>query len=176
MSHELTLTQKQHIYMTPNILLNKTKTVHFNLPTLSENYWRRRKYLSFRIGSNHTVHPLTKVSRRWKSVFSLDKSTRERYFHHLAIHFYLRQEIFHWKVALFFIHLNRRIYEIIILDVSCQALWCSMTSSRIYQGSRNWNSTTRKMIVFLTKIDSNNIYMYRGHFKNFNGRKVHMSV
>ena len=40
-------------------------------------------------------------------------------------------KIFPWQITLFYIHLNRRISVIMILDVSCQLVWCFMTSSWI---------------------------------------------
>ena len=86
-----------------------------------------RNHLDMRMGLNHTVHPLMDVYLSWKIVFSLYKRIREIYFHHLEMNSYLHQEIFHWKVALLFIHWNRRIYAITILDVSYQVIWCSMT-------------------------------------------------
>ena len=100
------------------------------------------------MGLNIIVHPFMNVSPSWKIVFSLVQIIREKYFHHLATNYYLHQEILHWNIALLFIRWNRSIYMIIILYVSCQVVWYSMTSSWIYSGTRKWNSTTKKKIIF----------------------------
>ena len=152
---------KQPIYITHNIDLKKMKTVHFNILYWSDNHCGWRLHLGLRMDFNHIVHPLMNVSSSWKNVFSVEKIIREIYFHHLAMNYYLHQEILHWKFALFFIYWNRSISVIIILDVSCQVVWCLMTSSWIYSGTRNWNAITKKMIVFLQR-SMKNIYLYRG--------------
>ena len=131
LSHELTSLKKQRIYMTPNIVLKTMKTVHFNLLILSEKLCGWRNHLSLCMGLNLTVHPLMNISTSCKVVFSLDQRFRERNFHHLEMNSYLHQKLFPWQVALFFIHWNIRIYVIMILYVSCQLVWYSITSSWI---------------------------------------------
>ena len=84
----MTSFQKQRIYITPNIVVKKMNTVHFNLIIFSKNLCRWRKNLSLRMCLNHTVHPLMKAYPSWKVVFSLHQRFRQ-YFHHLAINSYL---------------------------------------------------------------------------------------
>ena len=94
LSHELTSFQKQRIYITPNIVLKTTKTVHFSLLILSKHFCRQRNHLSLHMGLNHTVHTLMNFSPSWKFVFSLDQRFREINFHHLAMNSYLHQIYF----------------------------------------------------------------------------------
>ena len=131
---------------------------------------------SFGSAYGHILHPLMNIFPSWKIVFSLDQIIRERYFHHLEMNSYLHQEILHWKVALFFIHWNRMISVIIILDVSCKVVWCLITSYYIYSGTRNWNATTKKMIVFLQRMIKKAFICMWYHFKNFTGGKAHTSI
>ena len=109
---------------------------------------RIKNHLVLRMDFNHIVHPLMNVYPSWNIVFSLDQIIIEIYFHHLAMNYYLHQEILHCKFYPLFIHWNRRISVIIIIDVSCKVVLFLMTLSWIYPGRINWNATTKKMIVF----------------------------
>ena len=80
--------------MTPNIVPKTIKTVDLNLLILSENFCRRRKHLSLRMGLNQNVHPLMNVSLSWKVVLIQDQIIRERNLHHLAMNSYLHQKLF----------------------------------------------------------------------------------
>ena len=90
----------------------------------------------------------------------------------MEINYYLHQEIFHWKIALLFIHWNRNTSVIIILDVSFQVVWCLMTSLLLYSGTRNWNATRKNMIFFFTNIENKTNYVYRGSLQGFYCKKV----
>ena len=125
-----------------------------------------KKPFGLAYGLNHTVHPLAKVSPSWKIVFSLDKIIRERYFHHLEMNSYLHQKISHWNFTLLFSYWNRRISVIIITYVSCQVVWCSMTSSWIWSGTRYQNDMRKELIVFY-KYWEQKIYMYRESLQDF---------
>ena len=150
------------------------KTFHFNIIILSEKLYRWRNNLSLRMGLNITVHPLMNISTSCKVVFSLDQIFRERNFHHLEMNSYLHQKN-PWLIALLFIHLNRRISVIMIIYVSCQVVWYSMTSSWIYERTRDCIPKLWRWLFF-TKIENNNIYMYRGSLQDFYWKKAHTSV
>ena len=161
--------------MTNNIVLKKMKTVHFNLPNLSENSYIWRNHLSLHMGLNHTVHTLMNVYPSWKIVFSINKRRRGRYFHHLAIISYFHQEIFHWKVSLFFIHWNRRICEIIIIDVSCQVVWCSMTYHE-YNQEQEIRIPRQRRWLFLQRLITKIFICPGGPFKTFTRMNAYTSV
>ena len=56
----------------PQFFSNTMKIFHSNILILSKTLCIWKKHLSFRMGSNHTVHPLMKVSISWKVVFIKD--------------------------------------------------------------------------------------------------------
>ena len=130
--------------------------------------------LAYGFKSNCTY--INKRFTSWKIVFSLDQIFIERYFHHFAMNSYLHKKRFPWQVSLSFIHWNRRISAMMILYISCQVVWCLMTSSWIYWRKRNWNDTTKNIIIFLQILRTTTFICTGGHFKTSTGKKAHRSV
>ena len=79
-------------------------------------------------------------------------------------------KMLYWKVILFFIHLNKSIHVTLILDVSCQVVWCLMKSSWVWSGTSNWNATRKELIVFLQIFRTKECTCTGGQFKTFTGK------
>ena len=111
--------------------------VQLKIP-LENGYWFK----------SHCIYITYRFSRLWGCLQSRRK-IRKWYFHYLTMLFCLHQKILYWKVTQFFIHGNKMIYVIIILDFLFKVVWCLMTSSWIWSGKRQWNAKVRVLIVIL---------------------------
>ena len=90
--------------------------------------------------------------------------------------FYLHLKILYWKVIQLFIHLNKRIYVIIIMDVSLQVVLFLMTSWWIWSVTRQWNSMWKELKVILQILRTTEFICTGGHFNNFTGIKALLKV
>ena len=152
--------------MTLIIVQKKMKSVHFILPILSDIFCRWRNNFSLNMGLHHTAHPLSNVSPSWKVVFSLYQRFREIHFHRLELHNYLHQNYL----------LERLPYYLSIETEGSLTLWYYMSHSKWFDILWHHHEYTKEQeigmpqqirLLFFTKIENNNLYIYRGSLQDF---------
>ena len=107
---------------------------------------------------NHSVYPLINISLSWNVFFSLEEKLENDI-----------SAIWKWiftsvkniilKGHPILYPLKKRIYETIILDLSCQVIWCLITSWWIWSITRHCNTTCKELVIILQILTKQNWYV-----------------